>query len=558
MKLKLTAAVLALVIIPQTAFAAMNISLNSEKDSIKISGEADSYNVSIGVLKSGYTMEGIENGTSAIEDAVLFYRPIEVTDGNYFYEIDMPRDAQRGAYTVFSDGEAGIVYYASASERLSMVAEVIDAMQNDTLPEYIQANGVYLSNSEKLMKVTDISKVSSIANDMLSAESLAAGSVQSLEKITEALDLSAVIQLVNEEKIDALKDIELVADETKMDIKLTEKSLIPSEKQADIVTRLTGRSITSEEAFYDAIEESLFVGVINESVSLSSAEKRSFFEKNAGYVKLNLTEYNTLAQEKRSSVINQLSVAGVSDISAMQSKLDELYDKEKPTATTPSGGGGGGGGGGAVTTVKPALNPSGTEVKAEPEEPKTVPTVSFKDMENYSWAETAVKALRSSGIVSGYSDGTYKPQGNVTRAEFVTMLVKAFLSEYTGEEESFADVKKDSWSYKYIMSAYENKLVAGMGEGTFLPDENIKRSDMAVILNNLMKYKGKEVTLSDKAFEDADRIPAYAAEAVAALRGAGVISGDENNNFRPADFANRAEAAVMVYNFTEIMQEVQE
>ena len=81
---------------------------------------------------------------------------------------------------------------------------------------------------------------------------------------------------------------------------------------------------------------------------------------------------------------------------------------------------------------------------------------------------------------------------------------------------------------------------------------------MAVILNNLLKYKEKEVVASDKNFNDAEDIPKYASDAVAVLRSAGVISGDENNNFRPADFANRAEAAVMIYKFTEFMQEVQE
>lgn len=557
MKLKLTATILAVAMAPQTAFASMNISLNSEKNSIKISGEADTYNVSIGVLNSGYTIEGIENGTSTVEEAVLFYRPVEVTDGNYFFEVDMPAGAQRGAYTVFSDGETGVVYYASASERLSMVAEVISAIQNDTLTEYIGNNGVYLANSEKLMNVADVSKVSNIAKGMLSDASLTAGSVQSLEKITKSLDLSTVIQLLNENKIDELSEVENVTDEAKMDIKLTQKSLIPLEKHTDVVTRIEGKNLTSEDKFYDALEESLFVGVINDSVALSSAEKRSFFEDHAGYVKLNLTEYNTLAQEKRSSVINQLSTAKVANISAMQAKLDELYDKEKPTTITPSAGGGGGGGS-AVSTSKPTLKPSGTEVKAEPEEPKVVPTISFKDMESYSWAETAVKALRNSGIVSGYSNGTYKPQGNVTRAEFVTMIARAFLSEYTGEEEIFSDVAKEDWSYKYVMAAYDNKLVSGTGEGEFKPDENIKRSDMAVILNNLLKYKEKEVVASDKNFNDAEDIPKYASDAVAVLRSAGVISGDENNNFRPADFANRAEAAVMIYKFTEVMQEVQE
>ena len=560
MKLKLTAAVLALSMIPQAAFASMSATVGTEKNSIKISGKTDAYNVSVGVLKSGYTMDNVVNGDATMEEAMLYYRPIEVNDGAYSYEVNMPNSAQRGAYTVFSDSESSVVYYASASDRLQMVGEVIQAMSDNTLPAYLETNGVYLTNSEKFMKVEDVAKVSQLASSVLSDETLTAGSVASLEKITESLDLSTVIQLLNESKITSLADVEDVAVDTKLDIKLTQKSLIPASKQGEILARIKGRGINSEADFYNKIEESLFIGIVNESQNLNSAEKRTFFDSNAGYVGLDTSKYNTLPSEKKSAVVNQLSVAKTTTIAAMQAKLDDLYEKEKPATTIPSGGGGGGGGGGGsvVNTTRPALTPSGTEVVATPEEPNYVPTISFADMENYAWAETAVKTLRNNGIVSGYSDGNFKPQGSVTRAEFVTMIVKAFLSEYKGEEAIFADVAAADWSYKYIMAAYENKLVSGMGEGTFLPNENIKRSDMAVILNNLMKLKEKEIAKSDKDFGDSDSIPEYAKDAVGVLRGAGVINGDENNNFRPGDFANRAEAAVMIYRFTELMQEVQE
>ena len=89
----------------------------------------------------------------------------------------------------------------------------------------------------------------------------------------------------------------------------------------------------------------------------------------------------------------------------------------------------------------------------------------------------------------------------------------------------------------------------------FMPNNNIKRQDMAVILCNLAKIIGKNAEKAGKTFVDDSEISDYAKDAVSFLSSVGVVNGDENGAFNPHSFANRAEAAQMLYTFMQIIGE---
>jgi len=107
--------------------------------------------------------------------------------------------------------------------------------------------------------------------------------------------------------------------------------------------------------------------------------------------------------------------------------------------------------------------------------------VSFSDVQSDGWYYTAITVLASKGVINGYPDGTYKPDGNITRAEFAAMASR-FYSLMDGEV-TFSDVSSDHWAYSYIANAAARGWVNGYPDGTFRPDQNITRAEVIKITN---------------------------------------------------------------------------
>lgn len=148
------------------------------------------------------------------------------------------------------------------------------------------------------------------------------------------------------------------------------------------------------------------------------------------------------------------------------------------------------------------------------------------------------------------SDNTFAPLKEVTRAEFITMIVRAFDLLDVKSSAAFSDVKASDWSYGYIASGVKNGLINGVGNGKFDPNRAITREEMAIIVSNtLKKFKGKSVSDTNAAlanFKDQATIAAYGKEAVALLTQEGIVQGLTAETFGPKNIANRAQAAVII------------
>ena len=130
------------------------------------------------------------------------------------------------------------------------------------------------------------------------------------------------------------------------------------------------------------------------------------------------------------------------------------------------------------------------------------------------------------------------------------MLLKSSSIKAEYGDSHFTDVKADMWYVDYVATAYKLGIINGKTENLFGINENMTREDLAVMLNNTISSLeltlpgNKSVTLTDE-----DEISDYAKEAVGNLCSYGVINGKENGNFAPKDFATRAEAAKMLYEY---------
>lgn len=176
--------------------------------------------------------------------------------------------------------------------------------------------------------------------------------------------------------------------------------------------------------------------------------------------------------------------------------------------------------------------------------------VKFNDIAAFPWAKVAIEGLAAKGIVQGVSQGSYAPAGQVTRAQFVHMLVQALELKGNNTGSKLTDVKEGAWYYDSVSIAEQLGIVKGKPNGTFGINEQISREDMAVMLYRALEQTAllTGVNGNGTPFADQAAIADYAKEAVAAIKQLGIISGTGNGSFAPKANATRAEAAVIIGN----------
>ncbi|MBR5478942.1 MAG: S-layer homology domain-containing protein [Clostridia bacterium] len=169
----------------------------------------------------------------------------------------------------------------------------------------------------------------------------------------------------------------------------------------------------------------------------------------------------------------------------------------------------------------------------------------FTDLGNHTWARDAIYNLVLKGIITGTSATTYSPAKNISRADFITLVVRAFGFK-VGFSENFADVKSGTYYYNAVGIAKELGIATGVGTDKFNPTAPITRQDIMVIIARATEKAGITLKpLSYPAFDDMNFVSAYAIDAVNLLTRAEVITG-AGGKINPKNYATRAEVAVIL------------
>ncbi|MDD3364339.1 MAG: S-layer homology domain-containing protein, partial [Syntrophomonas sp.] len=171
-----------------------------------------------------------------------------------------------------------------------------------------------------------------------------------------------------------------------------------------------------------------------------------------------------------------------------------------------------------------------------------VPAVTLNDIAGH-WAEANINKLVAMGAVSGYTDGSFKPNANISRAEFVTVLVKAFKLE--AKSGKVFDDTMNSWAKDYIATATAYGIASGYNDQVFGADDPITREQMVVMVIKAAQFTPASAEI---AFADSDSISAWARESMATAINKGIIKGFPDNTIRPGDNASRAEAITVIAN----------
>lgn len=121
---------------------------------------------------------------------------------------------------------------------------------------------------------------------------------------------------------------------------------------------------------------------------------------------------------------------------------------------------------------------------------ESIVDMTFTDVKEGDWFYDSVIALAKAGIVEGYGDGTFKPEESITRAEFVTIMVRyTKLTKGTGSP-GFSDVDADHWAAGYIKAAEDARYVKGYPDGTFRPEKELSRAETVTIINRILDREG--------------------------------------------------------------------
>ena len=178
----------------------------------------------------------------------------------------------------------------------------------------------------------------------------------------------------------------------------------------------------------------------------------------------------------------------------------------------------------------------------------------FSDVAEGAWYYDAVRYASENGLMGGYGNGRFGPNDNLSRAQFAQILFNKEGRPVVNYLLRYNDVADGAWYTEAVRWATSQGVVSGYGNGMFGPNDNITREQLAVML---WRYAGSPAaTEKELHFTDADKANGYALEALRWAVENGVMGGYGNGQLAPQGLATRAQVAQMLKNFIEFQQEV--
>ena len=189
-------------------------------------------------------------------------------------------------------------------------------------------------------------------------------------------------------------------------------------------------------------------------------------------------------------------------------------------------------------TIIAALNPT--------------PNVDFLDVSRTDWFYYDVRYVCENGLMNGTSRNRFSPYGTATRGMLVTILYRMENEPRCFGSAAFSDVKPGAYYEKAVVWASQNNIVSGYTDGTFRPDAPVTREQLASILYRYTLYRGQDVsageTTSLTGYGDAQTVSNYALPAMRWACGTGILQG-ANGKLNPSGLATRAQLAAMLHRY---------
>lgn len=173
----------------------------------------------------------------------------------------------------------------------------------------------------------------------------------------------------------------------------------------------------------------------------------------------------------------------------------------------------------------------------------TVLAVGFSDVPTGKWYTDSVEFCVDKGYVSGYKDGSFKPNNNITRAELAVIL-NQLLGLTSHGNNSFTDVENNKWYTDPVLNCANAGIITGYGNGRFGPFNYVTREQAAVIFCKAFNISN---TYAPMIFRDYSSISSWARDSVASISEVNLMTGMGNNTFSPKTALTRAQVATIIY-----------
>ena len=476
--------------------------------------------------------------------------------------------ARRGSVTVSATYENRLLEI-----NITVQSELDLARKNDTVAEYINSkkdivneinSGITQNDSDIIVnvikntgdkKIKDISDIESEKITALEGEKLSSyieriksygefafDTLEDIFRFIEAFENEYYVGLTcNESDREALK---AVFEERNAFLDLPLDNYYYEKYKDEVLEKLINRKYKNVFDLRKAFKEAYTLTALNKALSAEMTEE--LLEKCKEEIGYDEEKYNkNKGYDLYAAIISNKT--GLTTAEKLKNFIDGYNKPQKSEDGGSRKTGGGNGSSGRSTVTVPASYIQEVNEKTLPKKIENKSVQSFADVPESHWAFEDITRLFKADTVSGYPDGTFKPEAFVTRAEFLKLTGCITEEEdITAAAHEFSDVSEDDWYYKYFLKAYPGGTVLGDQNGNLRPNDNISREEMALIIYRILKKQGKIKKAEKAEYSDFDMISEWAVEAVSTLSKMGIFTGNENGEFRPSGKATRAETAAVI------------
>lgn len=533
-----------------TSTLAAEISLlDVDNDLMTLSGNArPGENISILVVNPGFSKEDATNGK---EGAIQYFGTYVPKNNEYAFDFQITGEVggEFKAYVLTKAGEEEIkfTFYNSLFKK-----KCIKAINNAGKDEDV--TGLYESlveafGFEEDVLYKEISSKSGMEAFLLIRDELDGKEIpENMSEVSLLLKQSFLLAAFNSSREDIIFPDGVFAFAEEIEVSGSEEYKDYNESLSDKGVRkvndaLISGKYSSISEITDTFKDAVYLNVIMNYKKSGYGHIQTYFEK---YEEAYEDAGISVPKKENRSLYLKLLDCGAKTLKELAEKFDKLSKTKTESSST---------GGGGISSSRPGTGASssmtsGAVAYVPVETPAQNTAVSFTDIDDKHWGYKAVNALSEKGYLKGYEDGSFKPSGNITRAEFTKILALAFKLE--GDSSvAFEDVSSDAWYAPYVSGALKAGIVKGDGT-LFNPSALLTREDAAVMICRAL---GKE-SENDIDFADSSEISDYAKKAVGFLKEAGIINGYEDNTFRAKNNITRAEIAQIIFTMEEKEAEV--
>lgn len=186
---------------------------------------------------------------------------------------------------------------------------------------------------------------------------------------------------------------------------------------------------------------------------------------------------------------------------------------------------------------------------------KALASTKFSDVYEDHRAHREITYLVDREIIQGFTDNTFRPKENVTRGQFAAILARAL--KLPAAESKFTDLQKGQALYEGVSRAAAVGIIQGRLDGRVMPNTEVSRADMAVMIDRALQTKGAHLGLTENLpYEDAKGLPAYAINSIKRMHHYNIVGAYENNKFSSTVFGTREDTAIYVYNMLKVLNQI--